>query len=534
MATAVMTQAPRIVVLRPLADRTLSAPGTTAAILGTVVVADKGAIGAPLYVTRDSAQAVFGKPMPMSKGTNAEGLRQLDDALAECQHGWVVRAISASARFPSLTFPNSGTPIKASHAYGTDIALASSQWLVVYPKDGHPSTNRRVTIYDVDAADGRFTLLLEEKSGSEWVKLEIFKQLGAKEDDVDDMGLPAYAPTVLESMSAYINCAISPNTSFTTLAAASTNGVLANGVVFEGGTNGSDPTVNEIKAAWDILKQSERTFNLAFAAGQYDPDVIRHADEICDELLVQFRFDAPPYMTEAQVSEWIKALNLPNSYQASCFHYPYKATDKFYGGKSVWGVSGEATAAKARGYATSTGHADVPGVHFAAAGETRGFISRVGIEPLHNTGKMSAEDKAEVKDGARVIGRWNPVDQGKVIGDALTMYGRNNYLRFEHVVAIHNRIMGDCLIAARFAKFEPDGLTKEILMRLCNEVCQKYVESGALVTPRDIEADGLDPFRVVITQQEIDLWKITIEFCPTGVFRRGALRIPIRGYETII
>ena len=116
------------------------------------------------------------------------------------------------------------------------------------------------------------------------------------------------------------------------------------------------------------------------------------------------------------------------------------------------------------------------------------------------------------------------MDQGKVIGDALTMYARNNYLRFEHVVAIHNRIMGDCLTAARFAKFEPDGLTKEILTRLCNEVCQKYVGLGALVTPRDIEADGLDPFRVIITQQEIDLWKITIEFCPTGVFRRGAIQ----------
>lgn len=524
MATAVVTQAPRIMVLRPVADRTLSVPGSAAAIAGTVVVADKGAVGVPLYVTRDSMQSVFGKPMPMSKGTNAEGLRQLDDALAECQYGWVVRAISAAARFPSITFPATGAPVKANHAYGTDVALSGTQWLAVFAKDGHPSTNRKVTIRDVDAESARFTLLLEEKQGSEWVKLETFKQLGAKEDDVDDMGLPSYAPTVLESMSAYINCAISPDADFEALEASSTDGVLVNGAVFEGGTNGGDPTVNEIKAAWDILKNSERTFNLAFAAGQYDQDVISHAESICDELLVQFRFDAPTYMTEAQVSEWIKALNLPNSYQASCFHYPYKATDKFYGGKSVWGASGEATAAKARGYATSTGHADIPGVHFAAAGEIRGYISRSGIEPLHNTGKVSAEDKVEVKEGSRVVGRWNPVDQGKVIGDALTMYGRNNYLRFEHVVAIHNRIMGDCLTAARFAKFEPDGLTKAILTRLCNEVCQKYVESGALVTPRDIEADGLDPFRVIITQQEIDLWKITIEFCPTGVFRRGAIQ----------
>ena len=524
MATAVVTQAPRIVVLRPVADRTLSVPGSAAAILGTVVVADKGAVGVPLYVTRDSMQSVLGKPLPMSRGTNAEGLRQLDDALMECQYGCVVRAISAAARFPSITFPATGAPVKANHAYGTDVALSGTQWLAVFPKDGHPSTNRRVTIRDVDAESARFTLTLEEKQGSEWVKLETFKQLGAKEDDTDDMGLPAYAPTVLESMSPYINCAISPNTNFTALEAASTNDVLVDGVVFEGGTNGGDPTTTEIKAAWDILKNSERTFNLAFAAGQYDPEVIRHADEICDDLLVQFRFDAPPYMTEAQVSEWIKALNLPNSYQASCLHYPYKATDKFYGRKSVWGVSGEATAAKARGYATPTGHADIPGVHFAAAGEIRGFISRSGIEPLHNTGKVSAEDKVEVKKGSRVVGRWNPVDQGKVIGDALTMYGLNNYLRFEHVVAIHNRIMHDCLTAARFAKFEPDGLTTGILTRLCNEVCQKYVDSGALVTPREVEVDGFDPFRVIITQLEIDLWKITIEFCPTGVFRRGAIQ----------
>ncbi len=515
--TQVVTSAAKIVVLKPIADNTVSVGGSAAAICATVVVSSKGLPGRPLYVTGDSVESVLGKPQPMANGTNAEGMRHLNDALSECQYGYVVRTVGADARFPSITLPVSGAPIKSAHAYGTDIDVGSGNWLSIYPKDGSPSTDRRVSITDIDTGNSRFTLLVEEKQDGEWVELEKHEELGAKHEDLSDMGLPAYAPVVLESYSEYVNCEIDSDVDFSALAE-------VEATLFEGGTNGSDPSIDEIKSAWDVLKHANYDFNLAFAAGQYDPTVLHHINDICEDLMVQFRFDAPPHYTEEQVATWLVDLGMGNSYQARCLHYPYKANDAWYGGKSVWGVSGAAVAAKARGYANTTAHADTPGVHFTDAGSSRGYIDRSGIEPLHTTGFTADEDKVEVKSNKRIVARYSPVYRGREIGDGLTTYAKNNYLRFEWVVAVHNYLMHQVLDGLRSIKFEPDGLTRAGITRIANEECQKLVQSGALVAPRDSDTDGFEPYKVEIEQSEIDLWKVTLHICPTGAFRRGALQ----------
>lgn len=511
---AVVTQAPRLVVLRPVATRTQTASGSSAAIVGTVVVADKGKPNLPLHVKGNSIEAVFGKPLPSRRGSSAEGLRQLSDALGSCQYGLVVRAVASDARFPSISLPLSGSTAKSAHAYETEIAIGSDQWLVINPKDGDPSVNRRINI-TIDKDNNRFSLIAEEKVDNKWVVLEAHNELGFLETDTNDMGIPAYAPTVLESFSKYFECSIAFDVDIDALSDIEKE-------EFEGGTNGGEPTANDIKKAWGLLRNGDYDYNLAMAAGQYDPDAIHVMNEICDERRVQFRFDAPPWMTETQVKQWLIDLNMGHSYQASCFHYPYKSNDRWYGGKSVWGVSGEATAAKARCFSTITARADVPGVHFSAAGAKRGHINRSGIEPLHNTGFISPEDKVEIKFNNRIVARLNSVDKGMVIGDSLTMYGLKNYLMFEHVVAIHNAIMNEWLASARELKFDPDGLTQDGLERTGDDIGRKYTDSGALVPPRDHESDGFDPFRVIVEQQEIDLWSMKLELCPTGVFRRGS------------
>ncbi len=519
MAAAVVTQAPKIVVLRPIADRTLTVPGSAAAICVTAFVSQKGPVGRPVYATRADIVPIFGKPLPMHTGVNAEGLRHVDDALAECQYGYFVRVLADDARYPSLAFTTDNTTaIKSNHRYGYKVAIGDPMWLAIWPKDGDPSTGkRRVSILDKNEEDNTFVLFFEEKVDGEWLRLERH-EVSTDPDSRNDLGIPNYAPSYLESFSQYFDCDVEPDTPLSSIHETTAP------VEFEGGTNGGEPTMDDWKEAWERFRTDDIEYNLAFAAGQYDHELLHHMHDICDEKLVQFRFDIPPYLNEQQAKQWLIDLNMGQAYQAQAYHYPYKANDPWYGGKSVWGVSGEATAAKARCFATVTGHADIKGAHFSAAGEKRGFIERSGIEPLHRSGFIPAEEKVDVKDGRLTIGRFNPVDKGKIIGDVLTMYRRNNYLRFEHVIAIHNAVMHDIVYAARLAKFEPDGLTREILTRVCTDVLDKYLEAGAFVKPREPEIDGENPYNLILEQQEIDLWKITVEFCPTGVFRRGAVQ----------
>jgi hypothetical protein len=70
-------------------------------------------------------------------------------------------------------------------------------------------------------------------------------------------------------------------------------------------------------------------------------------------------------------------------------------------------------------------------------------------------------------------------------------------------------------------KFDRDGLTRQGLTRLTKEILDQLVTSGALVTPRD-SADGNQPYKLVVKQEEIDLWLVTWDFCPTGAARRIA------------
>jgi len=509
MINRTLTNAPGTTVLQPI-DNNYKIGGTTDTVAATVLEATKGRVGTPLYVTSENWEDKLGKPMPMRMGTRAEGLRHLKDALDQCYGAWVVVVKASDAKYPSISLADAGGAASTSaHAFGADTDVAPGYWLQLYPVDGDPSGKRRVVIGDIDAATQRFTLHFEELIAGEWRAMDNESyRVGIDPDDRDDSGLTAYLPSVLEDRNSAFRANIADEIDFVA-------DVKAVSEAFVGGTNGGIPTTQDYKDAWDLLKSDDYDFDEMMAAGCYDPVVIAHMSSIAAVRLAQYRFDAPPWMTEENAKPWIESLNL-SDYMGDYIHYPYKATDEWYGGKSVWGGSGALVASKAICNATPTGRADVKGAHYARAGEKRGRINRRGIEPLHTTGQLSGNQRYEI--------RMNPADKGKVIGDVLTCWGQENYLRFEHVVAIMLDILRDFIQVASIAKFEPDGLTIELLQRLGKEVCEKRVEAEALVEPRDPERDGTSPYRIILKQRELDLWEVQVAFAPTGVGRRFALQ----------
>lgn len=503
MIKSTVTQAPGIFVLKPI-DNNFSTSGQSLLIPACAIYASKGPVGVPVQVTADNWQDVFGRPLPMNQGEKAEGLRQLKDALDECAWAMVARVMPTDAKYPSLAFVEGGVT-NSSHDYGADPDPAAGSWLQVWPVDGDPSTNRKAYVKSINSQKQRFTLEFTETTNGTEAVIDSYV-VGINPDDVDDTGQSAYAPIVLEERLSDFRCMVG---------ATDFSDVEELDAAFTGGTNGGEPTTDNWKDAWDLFKSDDVDFTHGFAAGCYDEAVIPYALKICADRLSQFKFDVPPSLTETAANVWLTSLNV-DDYQAQVIHYPYKASDEWYGGQSVWGASGALIAAKARCFQTPTGNAAVAGVHYAPAGEKRGRINRRNIVPLHTKGQLSAEQLVDA--------RITPVAKGTIINDVLNLWSLENYLRFEHVVAIHNDLCHEFIAGAANAKFEPDGLTEQILTDLCTAIGDARVSAGAFVSPRNPDVDGDAPYVVTITQLEIDLWQVEFAFCPTGVARRIALQ----------
>lgn len=449
------------------------------------------------------------------------------------------------------------------HPYGTTLSLGNGYVLEIWPIDGDPSVNRSFEIVDVitekgawvtatpyevndvitvtggrlictddhtssgDAPtlavpttkwkaykgeyDQRFTLNIYDKdeNGDEYT-LETYL-VGISPTDKDDLGRPAFIETVLEQNSDLFRCNIDESLTWGTIKNSLKYGVKT---TFVGGTNGSDPTADDFIDAWDLFRNESIKCDLMFAAGVYDEDVIANCADIADTRHCSFFFDVNPNLQSDQAIEWLKGMGI-ESRHARAYYAPFSANDKWYDGKTVWGVSGEAVAAKCRGIANYTGA--IPGVHYAPAGINRGKLTRTGIKLLYPSDVIDRDNFYEARINPVVAG----TSGGAVIDDDLTVWYKQNYSRFGWVNDIADYIDHRFLEGAAYMKFEPDGLTKAGLAKMMKEVLDQLVTSGALVTPRDT-ADGTAPYALTVEQKEIDLWLVTWDFCPTGAARRIA------------
>lgn len=467
----------------------------------------------------------------------------------------------------TTSFEEGKTGGTAGHPYGTTLSVGAGYALQVWPIDGDPSTKRSVEIADVVTAkgawvtatayvlndvitvtggrlicttghtssgtapsmaapganwkvyggkyDARFTITFYDKDENNYEYLLESYLVGLDPNDKDDMGLPAYIETVLEQQSTIFRADYDEELTLAQVRDSLKSAVKA---TFTGGTNGTLTEQNLPKtawiAAWNLFRNETFSANLMFAAGNYEADVLANCLNIAAERHVSFFCDVNPGLPALQALAWVKEKGLANR-QGAIYYCPFSASDRWYGGQAVWGVSGAAAAACAKGDANFTG--STPGIHYAPAGMHRALLDRTGIKPLFPSDVINRDDFYDARINPVVAGDTG----GAMIDDALSLHYAQNYSRFIWVNRIANYIDHRFVEGAAYMKFEPDGLTRQGLTRLTKQILDELVVSGALVPPRD-PSEGSEPYKLKVEQVEIDLWLVTWDFCPTGSARRIA------------
>jgi hypothetical protein len=422
---------------------------------------------------------------------------------------------------PTITIDGDGTGAVAeaildsevtasSSAFGTSLVAGETEVMVLWVSDGDKSANRTLAI-SLDDDKQRAVITLNDLDDNGDAYIVETHTVGVGVNDTDDMGQNAFIETVLERDSNCLGCDFNESLTWAQFSAAVAAG-FAESASFSGGSDGEAPETADWTAAWDLFRNESVPCDLMFAAGNSDSDVWANCVEIAEFRHCSFLFDIGPSMKYDVAITTLTAAGL-DSRQAKCYYAPFAANDEFYGGKTVWGVSGEMAAAHARGDQNFTG--GVPGIHYAAAGEKRARLQRTGVVQLYPDDILDRD--------ALYLARINPIivsySGGAVCDDDLALYHQENYSRFGWVNRILNYIDHRFLQAAGAAKFEPDGLTYNILHRLTKEIMDDLVTSGALVKPRDVSY-GDQPYIIEIEQLEIDLWQVTWKVCPTGAARR--------------
>lgn len=512
MIKTTITNAADITILR-LIDNNYKTGGGPASVSGTVVVASKGAVNQVLKLNNDNWQSTLGLPLPFSFGLGAEGLRHLAEAAVSASYLQVVRVVSDEYRYPSLSVAAEGAVSLAAHPAETAVVAGEDDVLALFIKDGDFS-DRSLEISDVDVATNRFTITLHGKDSANGDIILERHTCSLDENARDDMGIPIFVESLLESASIRLGVSVGG------LGIAELVSVAKTAVT--GGITGGYPSTEAIKKAWDLLADDRVYLNNIFQAGDYEPTHIAYAAAIAKGRYIQHFWDAPPYINNAEAITFVEDAAIQGR-QSVCLHGALSATDPWYGGRGVWGFSGSAAAARAVANANFKGA--VPGVYYTIAGTKRGTVNRRGVKPVFPGDVLNKDDFYDA--------RINPIlpNEGGVgiyIGDSLACHFEQNYKRFEWISSLDNYITHQFLEGASYAKFEPDGLTLTILTDIMEGILDPLVTAGAIVKPRNPEADGDEPYRLRIYQAEIDLWMVEWDYCPVGAARR------IAGQPTLI
>ncbi|HCG5105014.1 TPA: hypothetical protein NJZ08_004005 [Vibrio parahaemolyticus] len=499
------------------ADATVaSGAASNALTFITPIIAQKGRPNEVIAVTSGNVDSVLGKAYHSSFGPNADGRRVLDEAL-KGGSGYVVRVVPAAATYPAIKFTkgvdDAVTSVKEAINYNTELSLADNEFFALAIKDGANSDKRTVSIKSADAAvygAGMYSIVLKESNdaGSEVVLEEWV--VSFHPEATDSMGSPAYVETVLESKSDYLECVV--DASVTSEAAFVFSEVLDS--PFTGASNGSikDITTADFAKAIELIDTTTVSFNHIDAFGIYDTDVQKDLIAIANAKRVGCFFDLDPRLTFEEALTAKQGLNL-NEHRASYYHFPYTAKCPTYQNKTVWGLSGIAFAAKAKGLSRNS---PTPGWHYTAAGVDRATISRTNLAPMKGAGKPDYE--------AMYKARLNKVSKDEsgvlFIDDSLTSAAQENYLRFEQAVSVTDAISREFNSLANRIKHNPDGITFDGLNDGMGDILEAYDSIGALVTPRNPEVDGTESYKFEVTQVSIDHWKVIWSICPTGSGRR--------------
>ena len=486
--------------------------GSNQLVFGGVIVSQKGKPFEVIPVTAANFLDKLGKPYHSSLGKLADGMRVLDEALRG-GNGLVVRVVPKTATYPAIKLTKPADEVTITNEainYSADLSLEDGEFLAIAIKDGAQSDNRSITLAKADEATygaGMFTLTLEEEQAAggsvvleEWV-------VSLEPTAVDQMGSAAFIETVLEERSQYLTCRIDAEVAKREVTAIAKT-------KFTGATNGniSDITADDYQKAVKALRTTVYSFNYVCGLGCYDTAVITGLAQICKDKRISGYFDVDPRLTHEAALEFKKGLNF-NNHRASFVHIPYQAKCRFYGNMAVWGGSGIGFAAKALGVAKIS---PVGGWHYTPAGVERAVIQRTGLKPIQGAGEPNYQEMYKAR-----LNKLGTDENGNLfIDDSLTSYNAENYLRFEQVASIADAISRDFYALGNRLKHQPDGATLEGLTDGMASILEGYEAVGALVTPRNPAQDGENAWTLEVKQVEIDYWKVTWSFCPTGSARR--------------
>ena len=246
------------------------------------------------------------------------------------------------------------------------------------------------------------------------------------------------------------------------------------------------------------------------AAGCYIDAALQALKQLAIDSASELLFDIEPNISYSAAIARQAALAI-NSEHALCYHAPYSYLDAFYGTRVNVGLSGFAFAAKAAGVANNP---TVGGWHYSPAGEQRGTIPRGGmvINPNAGTPDYNLMYKSRInKLGFNGAGSL-------MIDDALTCRSKEDYLRFEWIVAVDLAIGRLFIDLANTLKHEPEGLTVEGLKTGMSRVLNSFETADALVTPQD-PADGTEPWKLVVEKVSADLFSVRWDICIAEIGR---------------
>ncbi|ECA5218880.1 hypothetical protein ELR74_18630 [Salmonella enterica subsp. enterica serovar Bareilly] len=501
------------------ADATLTAGITlNSSLWAGVGVFNRGKPFTVLTINKSNLLDVLGEPLKPSAGPQFEPLRHVYEAVEQTS-GYVVRVVPDDAKFPVITFDDKMTPAYNALQFGSEVELDSGELFGIYVDDGDPCASpTRELSFALTEPDGagnqRFILKLTQTSSLGVVNTLETHTVSLAEEAKDDMGRICYLPTALEARSRYLRAVVNNE-----LAASVTLKEKKDlkGLRFAGGTNGDQSKISTqaYLRAVKALDNAPLMYTAVLGLGCYDNAAITALGDICSDRLIDGFFDVKPTLTYAEALKAVEDTGLLGADHVSCcvYHFPFTCKDKWTQSRIAFGLSGAAYAAKARGVKKNT---DVGGWHYSPAGEERAVISRASVQPLY---PEDAPDEEKM-----VTGRLNKVAVSTtgqmIIDDALTCCTQNNYLRFQHVPSLMNAISRFFVQLARQLKHNPDGITEKGLQKGMTKLLDRFVAAGALVTPRDPDSDGTEPYVLKVTQADFDEWQIEWACCPTGVARR--------------
>ena len=511
-----LTNVSQVAVAAINADNTLTTGSDLAqSIWAGVGVFARGKPFEPLKVTKSTYLDVLGDPIKPAVGASFESIRHVYEAIQQTS-GYVVRVVAADAKFPWIAFSLKSAAINMEYGasvYGAAPELDSDQFLNIYIDDGDPcdTTTRAITFTKTTAKDGydRWKLKLTKTTAAGVTTTLETHTVSFAHDAVDDMGRPCYIETALQSRSSYLRAVCDAT------AASAVDFVDTAALQFTGGTNGSQNAITDAQytTAVSALDNANVNFTAVLGLGCYSSVALQALADITSDRRIDGFFDVKPTLTYAEALTAAQDLELGDYTSVCIYHFPYTHKDHWTTGTVSVGLSGAAYAAKAIGVKKVT---DVGGWHYSPAGQDRGTINRSQVKIITGSGTPDYDAMYT----ARVNKLKTATNGNMMIDDAITTYSDENYLRFQHVGSTMNAISRYFNELGNTLKHQPDGITETNLKKEMTKILDRFVASGALVTPRDPDSDGTSPYILKITQVEFDYWKIEWACCLTGTARR--------------